>query len=605
MLIYRLSKSMIIARSSLVVLALLLVVGCTKKQNQNENCQNYEEASIKVDVLSNWRVLPDGIHSSFSSTNIRYDKLEIPVVNSSKQWNVSGWRGERLSGQLVLWSKSNVEEVSLRFSDFQGENGALISIENICYNFIRYVISDEFAEGCSAQDRKPENYKEILSADVLDNTNCLSIRGESTQPVWLSINIPSDATPGLYTANLELLTGEKVIEKLVINLEVQPQTLPPPSEWKFHLDLWQNPYSVSRVEGVENWSQEHWEALRPLMKMLADAGQKVITTTINKRPWNGQTEDAYDSMIEWVLHEDGSWSYDYSIFDNWVQFMIDMGIDKQINCYSMVPWGDLYYFDELKGEEVSVTLVPGTSAYYDFWKPFLVNFVEHLEEKGWREITCIAMDEIEADVMKKIIDLLDETAPGLGVSLADKNQSYRMFPDRISDLCVAQGFVLNKEDSDYRAEKGFKTTWYVCCAQQFPNVFTFSDPAEGTFIAWHTISVGLDGFLRWAYNSWVKEPLLDSRFRSLPAGDTYIVYPGGRSSVRFEKLREGIQDVEKLRILKDQLRKSPAKEAAEKLSEMESLLKSFNIIEKPENLNSIIKDGKDWITEVSLKFPDL
>ena len=39
----------------------------------------------------------------------------------------------------------------------------------------------------------------------------------------------------------------------------------------------------------------------------------------------------------------------------------------------------------------------------------------------------------------------------------------------------------------------------------------------------------LDGYLRWAYNSWPLEPLLDSRFRSWAGGDTYLVYPGARS----------------------------------------------------------------------------
>ena len=48
----------------------------------------------------------------------------------------------------------------------------------------------------------------------------------------------------------------------------------------------------------------------------------------------------------------------------------------------------------------------------------------------------------------------------------------------------------------------------------------------------------LDGYLRWAYNSWPLEPLLDSRFRSWAGGDTYLVYPGARSCIRFERLIE-------------------------------------------------------------------
>ena len=42
----------------------------------------------------------------------------------------------------------------------------------------------------------------------------------------------------------------------------------------------------------------------------------------------------------------------------------------------------------------------------------------------------------------------------------------------------------------------------------------------------------------------------DSRFVTWSSGDTYLVYPGPYSSVRFERLREGIQDYEKIRILK-------------------------------------------------------
>ncbi|WP_219847879.1 glycoside hydrolase domain-containing protein [Sphingobacterium gobiense] len=53
------------------------------------------------------------------------------------------------------------------------------------------------------------------------------------------------------------------------------------------------------------------------------------------------------------------------------------------------------------------------------------------------------------------------------------------------------------------------------------NQFTFSDPAESTYLAWYAMADGFDGFLRWAFNSWVENPLHDSRFRTWPAGDTY------------------------------------------------------------------------------------
>nr|AIA95188.1 CAZy families CBM32 protein [uncultured Akkermansia sp.] len=84
----------------------------------------------------------------------------------------------------------------------------------------------------------------------------------------------------------------------------------------------------------------------------------------------------------------------------------------------------------------------------------------------------------------------------------------------------------------------------------------------------------MNGYLRWAYNSWTESPATDSRFRTWPAGDTYQVYPGPATSIRFEKLIEGIQDFEKIRLLKEQYR--AAGEQA-KLQQLEEALASFKI----------------------------
>lgn len=56
--------------------------------------------------------------------------------------------------------------------------------------------------------------------------------------------------------------------------------------------------------------------------------------------------------------------------------------------------------------------------------------------------------------------------------------------------------------------------------------------------------------LRWAYNSWPENPQYDSRFGNWSSGDTYLVYPYLRSSIRFERLIDGIEAAEKVRILR-------------------------------------------------------
>ncbi len=564
-----------------------------------DQLKTYEEAvDPSPDHSAVWNSLNPGLHASFGSVNSRYEKSSIPVLENNTCWKGFAWRGERLSAQLVLWNNQAAGTVECRFSDFKSANGKKLPANIARASFVRYVLTDEFGPGCGY--RKPEDFISRLSPDALDPQPHFKMGPKSTRPVWISIDVPTDATPGIYTSTMQLMLNGKKHSKFSFNIEVAGRTLTPPSEWKFHLDLWQNPYSVARVHGVELWSAGHWKALYPVMKMLADAGQKVITATLNNRPWGGQTEDAYGSMIAWKKQADGNWSYDYEIFDQWVQFMMDLGIKAQINCYSMVPWGnELYYFDVASGKEIKISAEPGSKEYAEMWTPFLRDFVRHLDRKGWKDITRIAMDERSPAEMKASMKLLDEVAPDLSVAFADNHQNYKTFPDQLTDLCVAYGAVLEPEVLNYRKSKAYISTWYVCCSDAFPNVFTFSDPAEGTFIGWYTMAAGFDGFLRWAYNCWVKDPLVDSRFRTWPAGDTYIVYPDARSSIRFERLREGIQDAEKIRLLRDEFKNGTTVDAKEKLKKLNETVALFNVTKKPDHFQELIDQAKQTLEDLS------
>ncbi|HTN35633.1 MAG TPA: DUF4091 domain-containing protein, partial [Arachidicoccus sp.] len=55
-------------------------------------------------------------------------------------------------------------------------------------------------------------------------------------------------------------------------------------------------------------------------------------------------------------------------------------------------------------------------------------------------------------------------------------------------------------------------------------------------------------------NAWPSAPWKDARFGSWSSGDTYLVYPGPGSSIRFEQLIRGIQDFQKISLLRKQLK---------------------------------------------------
>lgn len=492
-----------------------------------------------------------------------------------KAFNHVAWRGEKVFAQAVVSSEEELKDVRLSVSDLR--NGkSLIGAENIRLQFVSYVVSDlldttKYGQCGSREDKS--KWGEVLVADVLDINDSMTVPAGRKQPVWMTVSVPSDARPGKYSGKLTVTSSNAKARSLNVELTVADHVLPPARDWAFHLDLWQNPYSVARYENVPLWSEAHFEAMRPVMRMLAEAGQKSVTATIMSRPWNGQTEDAFGSMVTKIRRIDGTWLYDYTIFDRWVEFMFSIGIDRQINCYSMIPWALQFdYIDQATSSPATFQAAPGSEEYNEYWGAFIADFARHLKAKGWFEKTMIAMDERPLESMQAVLGLIRKVEPAFKISLAGNYHEPVIYDivDFSETFSGKQEFPESAKAK--RKELGLTTTFYTCCAEAHPNMFVISNPDEAAWLGWFAQAEGYDGYLRWAYNSWTIDPLTDARFRTWPAGDCFVVYPGGRGSVRFSKLVEGIQDFEKVRILRSRWQET-GNEA--KLGQLTGILKSF------------------------------
>lgn len=530
----------------------------------------------------------------WGSTDVRYPRNEVPGGQGNKQWETDAWKGERVNAQAVLWARQPLKNVRITVSDLKcGKN--VIPASATTASFVGYVWTDELNKdrksGCSDRPNKAD-WDSSLVADVLEVRKSLDIEAQCTQPLWVNIWVPQDIPSGVYKGALTV-SGENFANvRLPMKINVQKRTLPDPAQWVFHLDLWQNPYAVARYYNVPLWSRQHFDIMKPLMQQLANAGQKVITASVMHHPWAGQTEDPFDSMVFRMKKIDGSWVYDYTVFDRWVEFMMSLGIDRQINCYTLVPWALKFdYYDQATNRIRFVEAKPGEVAYEDYWFSFLKDFAGHLRQKGWFEKTTIAMDEREKSMMQKAFDLIFRADAGYKVSGA--GDYYPEIEPKMYDLCLAYGHTLPDSVREERRRSGKLSTVYTCCIEAYPNTFTFSEPAEASWLMWHAVAGGYDGYLRWAYNSWTKDPLHDSRFRSWAAGDCYLVYPGS-SSIRMERLVEGIQDAEKIRILRKEFAENG--EVA-KLKKLNQTVSGF----MPEKLNGqnasqMVRNGRKLLS---------
>lgn len=552
--------------------------------------------SLSAQIADSYRELPNPVQTdltqwdkvntpkvSWGSTDVRYKKEVPPSVDIRKNLTLSAWKGERVCAQFVIWSGEEIKELNFSAGDLRnGEES--IGKEHLTTAFVRYVMTDELnkdGNGGCGQRPDPTKFDSTLVADPIDHiTPSLLIPSHSTQGGWVSIHIPSQVKAGAYRGTILVKDGEKVISTLGITVNVGQRTLPPPSEWAFHLDLWQNPYAVARYYQVTPWSKEHFDYMRPHMKLYADAGGKSITASIMHKPWNGQTYDYFESMVTWIKKADGTWMFDYTVFDKWVEFMMEMGIRKQINCYSMVPWKlSFRYFDQATNSLQSVSTQPGEVVYEDMWLAMLRSFAAHLKQKGWFGITYISMDERPMETMLKTLEIIRKADKDFKVSLAGAYHKELVY--ELDDYCVALRMKYPEDVKRQRKQAGKVTTFYTSCEEARPNTFSFSPPAETEWFAWYSAKEGLDGYLRWALNSWVKHPLQDSRFHTWAAGDTYLIYPGGRSSLRFEHLINGIQAYEKIRLLKKEYAEKGDKRKLDKIDKALQLFDETTLKEIP------------------------
>lgn len=193
-----------------------------------------EMADPSRDTLSDWSNVKPGVHASFVSIDKRFPKSLNPNIAIQPNNKVDAWKGEQVSAQILLWTSTAASDVIVSTGELKSTTGKSISAEAVQARFVRYVMTDEFAEGCGY--RKPEDFKAALSADMLDDLKSYNLEAKRVRPVWITVKVPAGAAAGQYKTIIAVKQKGKVIQNLDLIVNVQDQVLPPASQWSFHLD---------------------------------------------------------------------------------------------------------------------------------------------------------------------------------------------------------------------------------------------------------------------------------------------------------------------------------------------------------------------------------
>ena len=548
-----------------------------------------------------WLDQKSGLHAAFGSTDRAYFRTESPQQEKEKNdlWEATGWRGERLNAEIIVWSPDTLEQVRFTLSDLIDVKGSVISRRHTVLNLVRYVLGN-YPYGAKDAVCGETPYKNgYLMPDRLETFERFDLPGHTVRPVWLSVDIPATAEPGVYTGNLEVRTTRQRMN-LRLKINVQKEVLPIPREWKYRLDLWQNPWVVAWKNNLVPWSEEHKVLLKKHLQLYANAGGKYITTYAVHSPWSDNSYMIEGGMIEWIKRKNGDWKFDYTIFDTYVALAMQVGIDKAITIYTAIPGGDRFrYLDESSGNYIQESWAPDSRVYSDHWNIFLTDLKAHLQKKGWFDKTYIGINESEMTQTLAAIKVIRKHSKSWRITYA--GDWHKELDGLLDDYSFLYGKEPSRDELKQRAARGATSTYYVCCNPAKPNTFVNSPPVEGRWISWYSAACGYNGFLRWAYDAWPEDPVRDARFGSWPAGDCFLVYPGANSSIRYEKLREGIADYEKIRILKGLAAGSADKGVRDLWKALEQHLKVFAAESdfNEEKITGDVNKGKALIDELS------
>jgi hypothetical protein len=465
--------------------------------------------------------------------------------------SLSACRGEAEAFQVVIARyREPLRGVTIQAGELRSAAGDVIAPVAVEWRLVGYVQTRQPAYAVDYVGWYPDP---LIETDSFDVENTL-------QPVWVTVHVPQTAAPGFYRGRLRVVPANADPTEVTVNLKVWDFALPRSPALKTALSFSEG--SAAQFYGYPGGRLPD-EVRRRYFAFLLD--HRVNPTDIYRRSPTPEKED--------------------------VGFCLDRGM----NAFN------LSYIGWLPGDEDRRKLLDLLGDYRSF-----------LGDHGWEKYAYVyGFDEVQPDRYAQVQELyraIGESWPGL-----PRACTVIPTPELVGYVDIWIPLTANYQAGPARERQaaGDQVWWYICCGPQHPYANWFIDyPAmDHRIVFWQTWQHGVTGFLYYAINRWITNEVADSDNSTIrplddPAwkaaiaagkrwpevewntftwsdfnGDGHLIYPGpgGRpwSSVRFEVIRDGIEDYDYFQLLSqgiERLRKRHDPAQAALIAESERVL---------------------------------
>lgn len=470
---------------------------------------------------------------------------------------IFGIRNEHVCAQCVVKANKHLGDVTVDVSPLtHAERSVSLPGDGITWNFVGSIPIEQN----TPKYRKADLIRPAPARfpDYLAEEKGTSVEKGTYKAVFLTVEIPRDTDSGAYEGSVTVET-DKGNKSLPLRLTVYPLTLP--DERHLMVTEWYTTGRFQKFHGIDSSDPEQfYQMLGVYASNMAEHRQNVFRVSLD--------------LISSKLGEEGKLKFDFSRFDKWAEVFWNTGRMDLLETGFVARFGEGGWSSReivlrdfrVEKESTRPGETPGRSGTgqvirvpgKEFLPQFLPALENHLREKGWLEKTVfhIADEPSNHNVMswREASQFVHQHAPAL--RRMDAIETTHCL-DRLEIWVPKLDYLATWHDTYERARRQGGEMWFYTVGifqkGSLPNKTVDVPLIESRILHWLNYRFGLKGYLHWGFNSWTDDPY------NAPGehrGDGWHVYPkkdGLINSLRWEQMRNGIQDYEYLWMLEDKI----------------------------------------------------
>ena len=505
----------------------------------------------------------------------------------AKAVKLAAAKNDRESVQVIVTPTQDIKGLQATMSDLAGPNGATLPSQNVKVLRAYYHRVRKPTDGTGLADWWPD------ALPPLDKP--LDVAAGTNQPIWLVVHVPEGTTAGEYTGKLHL-TAENFDTTVPVQMTVWNYTLPKRNhiDTAFGLEI----HNIFRYHGAKTEADQ-----RKLLDLYFQSFAEHRISPYDPVPFDG-IRVTFDPKSD-----PPSAKVDFSRFDAAMEKAVAKYNFTDIRLPIQGMGGGTFHSRSAPSIH---GFTENTPEYQAMFSSYVQQLQNHLKEKGWLDMAYIYWFDEPApkdyEFVSNGMSRLKKYAPELKTML-----TVHMEPnDELRDIDIWCP-VSNRYDTSMPGlAKDHTVWWYVCTGPKAPYCTLFIDHAATELRVWHwqAWKRNIVGSLVWTSNYWTssaaypdkaqnpyEDPMGyvsgystpkgvkrywgngDGRFIYPPlavaepglAGDQPVIAPPV-SSIRWEMLREGVEDWESLYLLRELINTKRESLSPELLKEAESLL---------------------------------